>query len=308
MSDNHTPYIEHSPGDLITSEDWNNVQVMIKEDIEGQVGQVKTELDDFKEAPVNADTFGGKTPDEWDQKYDERYVQHAELPAGWGEYQRYFKQIDRQISIADGESIYEPAIIEHNLHRYPLASIFELVDFGLQPSDVPEGTDATKLGKLKFFVYYAGHRDPVAERLMTRAADDVHWGDPLTLIMQQFGISPEPGQSFDDVLNTLWEKMFDPGLGLDHFRRDSYGHSRYIQEQFMGKDREKITVKDLQDWKMWEDLHMAIRPQMIPVGPPITGGASGSYTGPRVEVFHLSQNMLEIRVREEMDLMVLLRT
>jgi hypothetical protein len=270
---------------------------MIKEDIEGQVGQVKTELDEFKEAPVDADTFGGKTPDEWDQKYDQRYVQRAELPSGWGQYKRYFKQLNSNL----------PAIIKHNLHRYPLVNIFELAKLEHKKEDntsvIVTDVDGNEV---KFLVYYAGHRDPVAENLMTRGADNVHWGDPLTLIMEQFGMAATPTQLFDDVLNDLWGKMFDPGLDQDHFSRASYGHSKYIQKQVLDKNR---TVEDLRSAGMWEDLRMAMRPRAIPVGTRVL--SNGESISPAVQTLHLSQDMLEIQIPSvlgSMDLMVLLRT
>jgi len=286
-------YIKRNPGDLVTSEDWNEVQEMIKKDIADQVGRVETDLNEFKEEPVDAEKFGDNTPEEWTKEFDDRYVQHAELEAGWGEYRRYFKQID--LELAGGS--FEPAIIKHNLHRYPVVNIFELakIEYETTSGDTPA---------VKFLVYYAGHRDPVAENLMTRGEDDVHWGDPFDLFLEQFGMSPNPTQLFDDVLNDLWGHMFDPGLGQDHFKRESYGHSTYIQTEILDKDK---TVEKLAGSGVWDDLRMAIRPQMIPVGPPLVANTdTSSYH--TVQVFHLSQDILEIRVPSAMDLMILLRT
>lgn len=292
-------YIKRNPGDLITSENWNEVQELIKNDIADQVGRVETSLNEFKEKPVDAEKFDGNTPDEWTKEFDDRYVQHAELEAGWGEYRRYFKQIDRQLA----DDSFEPAIIKHNLHRYPVVNIFELAKLEYTISGETTAVTDNDGNEVKFLVYYSGHRDPVAEKLMTLGEDDVHWGDPLSLILEQFGMSPNPEQYFDDVLNDLWGHMFDPGLSQDHFKRVSYGHSEYIQTEILDKDRtvEQLTGKH----GIWDDLRMAIRPQMIPVGPSF---ADISPVYPLVQVFHLSQDILEIRVSSAMDLMILLRT
>lgn len=296
-------YIKRNPGDLVTSEDWNEVQEMIKKDIADQVGRVETDLNEFKEEPVDAEKFGDNTPEEWINEFDDRYVQHAELEAGWGEYRRYFKQIDRQLV----DSSFEPAIIKHNLHRYPVVNIYELAKLEYTISGETTAAAAAVTdndgNEVKFLVYYAGHRDPVAENLMTHGEDDVHWGDPLNLILEQFGMSPNPEQYFDDVLNDLWGHMFDPGLSQDHFKRESYGHSEYIQTEILDKDR---TVEQLAGKHgIWDDLRMAIRPQMIPVSPPLNIN-DNEYKF--VQVVHLSQDILEIRVPSERDLMILLRT
>ena len=301
-----TPYDPFCPGDLIAAERVNGVQVAIKQDIRDQVGKVQKNLDELKATPVDASKFGGKTPDEWTKEYDKRYVQRSELKNGWGEYRRYLKQLDRP------ETAPDPALIEHGLRRYPTVTVFDLAK--LLPSTGDATRDAELLKLLsedttldaKFLVYYAGRRDPIAEKLMTRGSDTVFWGDKLELILEQFDMTPSPTQYFDDQLNDLWGKMFDPGLDQDNFRRAVYGHSKYVQTELLGKGR---TVQELKAGGVWDDLRMAIRPQMISTNSefanPTTADPSQRNT---VQVFHLSQNTLEIRAAKPIDLMVLLRT
>jgi hypothetical protein len=57
-------------------------------------------------------------------------------------------------------------------------------------------------------------------------------------------------------------------------------------------------VGDLVKGGQWDDLYVAVRPQLISPSPDPAA----------VGVYHISQNAVEIRVPEEMDLMVLLRT
>jgi hypothetical protein len=294
MTDEITPYISSKPGDLITAENWNEVQIDIKKDIDSRVGEVGAALEEHKKKPVDASTFGGKKPGELTAYYDERYVKRAELKSGWGEYRRYFKQISEPIV---------PAIIKHKLHRYPLVNVFELCGLGLSDQEVSEDTDSAEV---KFFVYYAGHRDPAAKKVQTKGLDVVHWGDPLDLILEQFGLTPQPEQEFDDVLNDLWGHMFDPGLEQDHFNAEFYGQSLYIQDEILKKDR---NVQQLKDAGIWSDLRMAIRPQLIPVGGgcPVTSNET-TLDEPRVRVYDLSQDVISIEVAEPMELMVLLRT
>ena len=106
-----------------------------------------------------ADTFGGKSPDEWTEYYDERYVLCSEPDAACGDYRCYFKQIDREISKPDRPLGFEPAVIKHHLHRYPLVTIFQLAQLdSLTAEHVGEGVDPVAV---KFLVYYASRRDPV---------------------------------------------------------------------------------------------------------------------------------------------------
>lgn len=299
-----TPYDTFNPGDLIAAERMNAMQIAIKEDIHAKVQTVQDDLDQFKEEPVDADTFGGQTPDEWKTFYDERYVLKADLEGSLGYYRRYFKQL----ALPSDSPL--PSLIEHNLGRYPVVSLFELAELrGGEEPDSNELVISAEGERVKFLVYYAGHRDPDAAKLMTRAGTDaVHWGDPLQDILDQFGLQVSDSQYFDDVLNDLWGKIFDPGLEQDHFRRNSYGHTEYVQSQLLGNSR---TVKELKDGGIWSDLRLATRPQMIPTQVEFsTSARDGDDNGQinRVQIFHLSQNMLEIRADSNIDLMVILRT
>lgn len=294
MTEGFFPFDLFKAGDLIAAERLNNVQIEIKKHVQIEIGQVQKDLDDFKAKPVDAAKFGGKTPEEWTKIYDQKYIQRSELKNAWGEYRRYFKQINRPATEP------EPALIQHDLRRYPTASLFELTKLTDDAKLLSEDTSTDA----RFVVYYAGRRDPIAEKFMTRGADAVFWGDNLGLIMEQFEMSVTPTQLFDDVLNDLWGKMFDPGLDQDNFRRDAYGHSKYIQTELLGRGR---SVQELKAGGIWDDLRMAIRPQMIPTNIDFAPAADPAQSN-RVDVFHLSQNVLEIKVAKPIDLMVLLRT
>ena len=74
MVNDKKAYIPHSPGDLITAEDWTDVQIKIKEDIAGQVGKVGAALEEHKSKPVDASTFSGKNQGEWIEELDKHYA------------------------------------------------------------------------------------------------------------------------------------------------------------------------------------------------------------------------------------------
>lgn len=308
------PYIARNPGDLITAEDWNEVQKLMRADLAENAEADAQAVADLtgKIASVDAPKFGGKTPDEWTDQLDKRYVRRDD-PQAAGQYRRYFKQVDRQVlPPGGGTAFFEPCVIEHKLCRYPIVELFELAAlFGANPL-----TDATEppfvWDKVKFLIYYASKRDPIAELLRTESTDWFYWGDPLTFLLDQFGVKPAVSQKFDDLINDFWGKMFDPGLEQDEFKRDSYGHTPYLQ-RWIDDDK---SVGDLVKGGQWDDLRVAIRPQLLSsclkesVVPPPAAVTD------EVKVLHLSQNAVEIRVPTPpgnappvgMDLMVLLRT
>jgi len=309
MADEIVPYIAHESGDVINAEDWNEIQRKIK----GDINKVQTSVDQIQKNGVDkagkagdADKFGGKTPDKWNEELDGRYVQHSELKSGWGEYRRYFKQLD---------DLSKPAIIEHNLHRYPLVNVFELQALNAMVDSVVESPDSSS--QVNFFLYYEGHIDLAAGKL--KSGNYKHTGDSLDRIMAQVGMSKDDDQLFEDFLNDLWGKMFDTGNEEDHFEIESCAWSKWIQEKIItpGKTVGQIFNKD----KTWDNLRIAIRPQMIPVGHditqprvikktevPLTKNEIELPTTYRVDVCHISQDALEIDVSKPMALMILLRT
>jgi hypothetical protein len=307
VSDNTTPapYIPRNPGDLVTAEDWNDMQVAVRTDLAANATADAKTAEELKAMIENVDAkrFGGKTPDEWTDDLDGRYIRRDD-PGAMGEYRRYFKQLNRQVVPPfGGGTVIEPCVIEHKLCRYPLVEVYELLPV---LAHVPQGERperANELAGVKFLIYYASKRDPLAELLFTESSDRFYWGDPLTLLLSQFNLKPALTQKFDDLVNDIFGKMFDPGLEQDQFDRDTYAVSPYVQA-WIDKDQ---TVGDLMKGGQWNDLRIAIRPVMLPTVFALpTGNAANNQ---RVaQVFHISQNELEIRVPSATDIMALIRT
>jgi hypothetical protein len=315
MSDNTTPtpYIPHSPGDLVTAEDWNDLQVAMRTDLAANTAADAKTAAELKAliANVDAPKFGGKTPDDWTDDLDKRYIRRDD-PGAMGEYRRYFKQLNRQVvpPFSTGNTtVIEPCVIEHKLCRYPLVEVYELLPVFShvpaaqqpQPDDTIPGSVA--LSSVKFLIYYASKRDPLAELLFSESSDRFYWGDPLPLLLTQFGLKSALTQKFDDLVNDIFGKLFDPGLENDQFNRENYAVSPYVQN-WINKDQ---TVGDLMKGGQWNDLRIAIRPVMLPTvfTLPTATGANPPHAA---QIFHISQNELEIRVPVATDIMALIRT
>jgi hypothetical protein len=283
MSEMLTPYIERVPGDLISAEDWNAIQVKMQQDLANKVGQVQKALNEHMQALVNAATIGGKSIDEIRAELDQRYVRNSDLNYSGGKHMRYFKEIEAPV---------KPVIIEHNMGKFPVVNVFELTTLEGVYSEPGTESEATQV---KFLVYYAGATDRAARKLITKGTEEKHWGDPLTFWLELFGMNVTPTQAFADVLNDLWDKMFDTDDAQDHFDQGKFGHTSYIQKEMLDKNR---TVENLRAGGFWDNLRVAIRPQLLS---PNQGEGS-------VQVFHISHKVLEVQVPEPMDLMVVLRT
>jgi hypothetical protein len=286
-------YKKFNPGELITAEGFMEMQTKIKEEIEAKIAAAKEEIRAGEVATAgNAKKFGGLEPSEWVAEQDKRYIRREDYQAA-GQYRRYFKQADK---ILGGGKI-EPVVIEHKLHRYPIVEVYKLAQlFTAEPTKDKNKTYDWQV--VRFLVYYASKIDPVAELLRTESSDWFYWGDRLTYWLDRFDVKPEKTQAFEDLLNDFWGQMFNPGLEQDQFKGESFGHSGHI-EKWLDK-----SVGDLMAGKQWEDLRVAIRPQLVSPSPdPVTDDPAAD-----LQVFHLSQNEIEIQVPQAMDLMVLLRT
>ena len=87
MANETDPYINRNPGDLVTSEDWNDVQVRIKEDIESRIQSAIAAIESVNKAG-DAEKLGGKTTEELTDEILERAL--AEVPERTG-YLKIFK-------------------------------------------------------------------------------------------------------------------------------------------------------------------------------------------------------------------------
>jgi hypothetical protein len=312
------PYVEFKPGDLITAEAHNEMQLAIKGEIEANTKNDQKNYAELQEGLKNVDakTFGGKTPDGWKDDLDKRYIKRDE-PQNAGRYKRYFRQVDQKIAKGPlNDTGWEPVVIEHKLCRFPIVEVYELqplfprLDVS-RPNPV-KGAGAVETwpfdpAKAKFLVFYASNRDPFAEWLSTEAGERIYWGDTLAFILDQIGIKPAPTQKLDDVLNDMWGKIFKTDEEDTEFSSESYGHTPYVQKWIDPGDK---SYDDLVKGGQWDDLRLAMRPLLLSVGDADTTTENEvttvTFKGP--QVFHISQNALEVRMDRASDLMILLRS
>ena len=257
MSEKH--YIKREPGDLITAEDWNDLQVRVGEDIEKRVGAAIDDIESVLKSE-NAEKLGGKTLDELKQEILDETLLHIPKKTG---YQKLFKVLKLQ----------EESVIEHSLKACPLVDIYQLDYFeAVCAEDKDKFTT-----NVNFYLYHSSEkkiRDENGNSIEIERRDGRPFKIQLnTMLKQLFGEDyvPDPEQSLGDLETEFWKKLFaDPN---DEFDDDQYCHSPWFERCC----REEKTVKKLMSSGDCDDLWFQMRPRKT-VNYPIGGSPVGAIT------------------------------
>jgi hypothetical protein len=320
MSDHLDPYIRYFPGDQITAERTNEMQILIKEEIAKQTGAVNDKLDEFIQGPINATTFDGRTAEEWQTDLDERYAPLQHSHEGVRHYQRFFMELETVILDENNVSRLQPAVLIHNMAREPLVQVYALVNLPIQ---FPEGRPGNAR-QFKFYVTGPEHSDDMeAADLKTMSWDERHWGDPLDVIVQDLTRDLpqkeaaavmrdfQDGYTLSAWITKLQQRLFEPGPGQYHFDAGDVYQTQWV------KDRSGKKVSELKESGEWPP-RFVYRPVLINGIQVSQGqGDNEAQLQPVVAISHVSLNEVEIAITlpinrdnplpDEAHLMVLLR-
>lgn len=249
MAKECTPYVPANPGDLITAENWNDMQCKAQEDIKKTAAATKKEL---KEEGVskadNAGKFDGKSAKEWTDKLDERYACKVHDHEGMANYRRFIKRFTPEL---------DKVLLHHKLGRFPLVDIYRL-----EPVIGEKVSEAIRkeYGHCKLLFYY-GHADAEAFGLAHHVyREKVKLGLPFGPLLDELGVDYEDDDTIEDVLNDMWDAFLkEPNDDIDHCQ------SPWVRE-CCGQRR---TVADLKKADQWNDLYVAILPIRVVVGEPV---------------------------------------
>jgi hypothetical protein len=306
MGDIKEPYEECHPGQAITAELCNDLQIKIRNDIADRVEGVQGALDEHMEAPVDAATFGGKSVEEWKAILDEHYAHQDHEHDGVRRYRRYFMEME---TVVGGQL--QPAVIKHGMGRHPVVQVYQLVTLPIhRATNLPILEKAFKM----CFCGPPHHNDPEAREFKTKSWDERHWGDEIDDKMIDdlaHELDPAKREAFkakfkDDFTLNVWlsnleEALFEPGPGQYHFDMGDVHRTQWV------RNRETNSVKELKQKGEWP-ARFVYRPRLI-IDQYWTGG-DDPYRDLLVEIFHLNLNEIEIapQTDEEMHFMVLLRS
>ncbi len=250
MADTVAPYIPHAPGDLITAEDWNTMQVDIRQDIAAQVASGVAGVKNVDHA-TDSDQLGGKSLEGLTKSILDQVL--AMLPKRTG-----YMQIFCNLKLNTNK------LIQHNLKAFPVTDLYQLVYFPAvcANSDKPDGSRAESV---LFYLYHADERRirVTTPGSTTQSVVDIEkdpkfrilWKSLIDQLNDQKLLDYTDDTTLDDLEVDFWKALFNPPLN-DEFDPDAYCHSPWF-EKCCG---EKRTVSELKKHGDFDDIYLKIEP------------------------------------------------
>ncbi|MFL5542113.1 MAG: hypothetical protein ACJ8J0_24215 [Longimicrobiaceae bacterium] len=247
------PYEPTSPGDLITADLFNRVQVRTQEDI---LAQLRKAIDALKEVERagSAAKLEGKTAQQLSDEIIARALR--EVPQRTG-YRMVFRRLRWN----------EPSIVKHGLKAFPLVDVCQLKAFEV----VSSADQMQTVERVNWFLYHRTEMKIRAPRpagatgtpeLVTieesRGPVFKHtFQSMLDLFGLKYGDEYTDQSTLGDVVNEFWKKLFsDPN---DQFEEPSFANSPWM-DRCCGDRR---TVESLKRGGEWNDLFLKVVPQNI---------------------------------------------
>ena len=245
------PYIPHSPGDLITADDWNAVQVDVKQDIAGQISTAVTGITSVSHAD-DSDKLGNKLPDDFVNDIVAKVLDQLQKRTGYMQVFNLLPFTSPQVT---------PKIVNHKLGAFAVTDVYELDFFTVNCAAV--GTTADAGGATQSQVlFYLYHEDDLRTRVPANSPrpintdeDGVKYGVLWKSMLDLYNVQYTPDTSLDDLEVDWWRAVFAPPS--DKFDATYYCHSAWF-EKCCG---EKRTVGDLTKAGDFDDIYLQIRPR-----------------------------------------------
>lgn len=301
MPNDTTFYIERHPGDLVTAEDWNDLQSKIQADLKKKIDEAKQAvIDGGVKRADNADKFDNKTPKNWTDELDQRYAPKVHDHEGLANYRRYFREMDAEETLV---------VLDHKLHRLPLVDIYELMSLNV-PAAI-RSPNANQQQNPKFLLYY-GHEelDLLQANVVSNQAKRLPrkvLGTPWEPLLQEYVVEYEDDDSLNDVINDFFDAFFKLPAADDILAHEV---SKWIDSH-----QDDRTIADLKKRDEWDDIRWLYLPRKLPLEKP-TANADNQpqiFSTP-LEVVHMSYDALAVilddtaAINLPLDVMFLLRS
>jgi hypothetical protein len=243
------PYVPQNPGDLITAENWNEMQVKIQQDI---LDKMKKAEDDVKAGTVakaqDAATVDGKTVTDLTADFDVRYAFKVHDHEGVAAYRRYFKEF------MSSPSRLLDAFLRHGLHRFTIVDTYAMDDVvRKQPASDKEDYKGCK------FLFFRKHQDADAYGLyVSSGRDNELVGISFDELIREYDVEVKDDDSIEDAIGDFW----------DEFTKEPNDKIHYCQTPWVKECCDKSrTVGDLKRSGDWPDLYIAMRPVKCEIDP-----------------------------------------
>jgi len=240
-----TPYIPQKPGDQITAENWNGMQVDIKQDIANQISKAIGQIKSVDHAD-DSDKLGGQDTNQLTQDIIRKVLE--QLPKFNGGYLRTFNRLP----------IYQEKVINHGLHSHPLVDVYQLDYFKVVCAKGPEKADET-LEWTNIYLYHSSERrirKPQPSSYKPPNYVDIEPPDnsrPFRILFSDmlalYGVQYSDTTDLDELETRFFEKFY--ASPSDEFDADQACHSPWF-EKCCGEKRSVQELKQRGDWnQIW---------------------------------------------------------
>lgn len=239
-----TPYIERHPRDLITAEDWNQLQILIQKDVEQRLKEAIAGISSVAKAG-DAARLAGKTPEELIKEIIDSALQEVNKRTG---YMRIFKKLQ----ITDEADDIKVCLIEHALKDFPVTDVYqlELFDVICSEDDIKERHTAL------FYLYHSSEK-----KIRTRDADnavieaeiepsgDAVFKIAFSKMLEVYNVTYDDDTTLGDLETEFWDAF--SAKPNDEFEDDDHCHSPWF-DRCCGESRSVRELKKRGDWdEMW---------------------------------------------------------
>lgn len=247
MPDLNNPYLERSPGDLITAEDWNDMQRRVRRDI-GDTTKKAVEQLTRVQASDNADKLEGKSLNELTDEVVRRAVAEVRLQSG-------YLQIFAVLRVG------VPKVIEHCFHLNPLIDVYKLDYFPVLCSEDGEVEPMW----VNFYLYHSSEKRLRNPEKTPSGGFPTHFDIepqreeafrvPFVELLSRYRIKYDENDSLSDVETELWTRLFAPPN--DVFGDDQHCHSPWFDRCC----REEKKIGDVNERDDMNELWVQFRPR-----------------------------------------------
>ncbi|GAA1954108.1 hypothetical protein [Amycolatopsis minnesotensis] len=267
------PYVRRGPGDLVTAEDWNEVQRKIFDDIRKEAKKAADGVVRVPDAD-DSDHLEGKDLNALTDEITRRVLDQVR---GRNGYLQLFKVLKQG----------EITVLEHKLGTAPLVDAYKLEYFRVVCREDDQTIDAYAT----FFLHHSSERkirEPASrDSVDIQPKDFPELGIPFTELLARYKVPYTDTSSLDDLETEFWKAFFrDPN---DQFTDDQYGHSPWFERCC----KEQQSVRQLKEKGDWDDIVFQVRPRKMVNRtdlPPAENQARALVRPANVLVQHLDNN------------------
>lgn len=244
MTETTAPYVDATPGDILTADNWNRLQELVHADIRATSQAAADGVTHVASADDAAHVEGLDLAALTDE-ITKRVLDDVRGRTG---YQQLFKVLKAG----------EVAVIEHGLGTAPLVDLYRLVYFEVATRE----DDETRASFATFYLCQAEERRvrvPSAgggrRAIDIQPPDGPDYGIPFKDMLTRYGVAYTDTSSLDDLETEFWQAFF--AAPNDRFNDDQYSHSPWFERCC----KEQQSVRQLKEKGDWDDILFLVQPR-----------------------------------------------